>query len=221
MNATQLAERLGVSKARISQYVSSGKLAGCYSGDGRSRTFDEAKVFAALGKALDPGQMMGNGAQTRAKIRELQSKAITADLEDAGPVQFSPRQQAGVHEPRQRSDGMLPATDADRYELARIQKAEEEARRLRRQNAQEEGLYVLASEVERHVGRLLAQEVSEFETVLRDAARAVADAMGVDFRSVRKVLVDTWRDHRRGRSTHLAEAADAAGLSEIEEEEDI
>lgn len=211
MNATQLAQRLGVSKARVSQYVSSGKLDGCFSGDGRLRTFDEAKVLAALGRALHPGQMMGNGAQTRANIRNLQG------LSDAGTEVAPVRPQMADRN----QDGVLPLTDADRYELARIQKAEEEARRLRRQNAAEEGLYVLASEVERNVARLLAQEVSEFETVLRDGARAVADAYGVDFRSVRKTLVDAWRDHRRGRTAELMAGADAASMTDAERDEDI
>lgn len=217
MNATQLAQRLGVSKARISQYVSSGKLDGCFSGDGRSRTFDEQKVAVALGKALHPGQMMGNGSQTRAVIRDLQARAAAPVADAASAMAMPARSQPEVRS----RDGVLPSNDNDRYELARIQKAEEEARRLRRQNAQEEGLYVLASEVERNVARMLAQEVSEFETVLRDAARAVADAFGVDFRSVRKVLVDTWRDHRRGRAVVLAEGAEAAGMTEAERDEDI
>ena len=37
VNATTLAQRLGVSKARISQYVAQGTLAGCFTGEGRAR----------------------------------------------------------------------------------------------------------------------------------------------------------------------------------------
>ena len=40
VNATTLAQRLGVSKARISQYVAQGTLAGCFTGEGRARRFD-------------------------------------------------------------------------------------------------------------------------------------------------------------------------------------
>lgn len=203
LNATQLAERLGVSKARVSQYVSSGVLAGCFLGEGRARRFDEARCLAALRGGLDPGQMMGNGADTKARMRELQAQSVPEDA--------APRPHASV----------LPDRDPDRYELARIQKVEEEARRLRRQNAQDEGLFVLAAEVERSAAKLVAQEVAQFETVMRDAARAVADRLGVDFREVRRILMDQWRAHRARRSDDLQGAADSAAMTEEETREDI
>src|SRR5690606_17526752 len=136
---------LSVSKARISQYVSEGKLDGCYTGTGRSRRFDLDKVAIALGRSLHPGQMMGNGASTRESLRNINAEEVSA----------APRQQ--------RSDAPLPVGDADRYEMARTLKAEEEARRLRRQNMAEEGTWVLASEVERHTARAMGQEIAQFE----------------------------------------------------------
>lgn len=207
LTASELAARLGVTKGRVSQYVSGGQLAGCYSGDGRNRRFDVAKCAAALGKRLDAGQMMGNGSATKRSIVDLMTQAD----EDA-PAK--PPQ-------RQRTDGPVALTDPDRYELARIDKAEQEARRLRRQNAQEEGLYVLASEVERQVARIVGQEVAEFETVLREAARAVADALGVEFKAVRKVLMDKWRDHRAQRTEVLNDQAGQAVMTEAERDGDI
>ena len=65
LTATQLAKKLDVTRGRISQYVSAGKLDGCFSGSGRQRRFDLDKVKAALQHRLDPGQMMGNGAVTK------------------------------------------------------------------------------------------------------------------------------------------------------------
>lgn len=207
LTASELAARLGVSKGRVSQYVSGGQLAGCYSGDGRNRRFDVAKCAMALGKRLDAGQMMGNGSATKRSIVDLMTQAD--EDTPAKPPQ------------RQRTDGPVALTDPDRYELARIDKAEQEARRLRRQNAQEEGLYVLASEVERQVARVVGQEVAEVETVLREAARAVADALGVDFKAVRKVLMDKWREHRAARVEVLSAEADAAGMTDAERDGDI
>lgn len=208
LTASELAARLGVTKGRVSQYVSGGQLAGCYSGDGRNRRFDVAKCAAALGKRLDAGQMMGNGAATKRTIVDLMSQA-----DDQEPPPRQPQ--------RQRTDGPVAPTDPDRYELARIDKAEQEARRLRRQNAQEEGLYVLASEVDRQVARIVGQEVAEFETVLREAARAVADALGVEFKAVRKVLMDKWRDHRAQRTEVLNDQAGEAVMTEAERDGDI
>lgn len=201
LNATELAARLDVSKARISQYVSEGKLDGCFSGDGRSRRFDLDKVQAALGKALHPGQMLGNGAATRRALRDLVD-------DDAAPMPAPPKPP--------KSGSALDPRDPDRYELARILNAEEDARRKRRDNERDEGRWVMAEEVQRQTARAMAQEVAQFETVLRDAARAVADRFGLDFREVRKVLMDQWRDHRGSRSALLVEGADAAAMTDTE-----
>lgn len=207
INATALASALQVSPGRVSQYVSEGKLDGCYSGSGRARRFDLGKCVDALGKRLDRGQMMGNGAETRRAIDAV--KSGQADIPSAAPR--SP--QSGATE--------LPHKDPDRYELARTQKAEEEARRLRRQNAEAEGTFVLASEVERQVAKVVAQEIAEVESVLREGARKVADNLGVDYKAVRQLLTETWRAHRSGRAEALAEDASLALKTDAEIAEDI
>ncbi|SDL36844.1 hypothetical protein [Paracoccus chinensis] len=199
LNTTELAARLAVSKARVSQYVSEGKLDGCYVGEGRARRFDLDKVAHALGRNLHPGQMLGNGSATREALRQISS--------DEPPAAA----------PRSKFDGQLPASDSDRYELARTLKAEEEARRLHRQNRAEEGTWVLAEEVERRTARAMAQEIAQFETMLRDGARSVADAFGVDARAVRKVLMDQWRVYRAQRSAEVTAQAGATPMTPDEE----
>lgn len=212
LNATELASRLGVSRARVSQYVSEDKLRGCYIGDGRARRFDLAKVQAALQGRLDQGQMMGNGAGTRRALAQMAAGPDdVASAAAEAPLFTAPR----------RSDGQLDREDPDRYELARTQKAEEEVRILRRKNAEAEGSYTLASEVQRQVAMQMAQEIGEFEAVLRDGARQVADAMGVDFKRVRQILTEKWRDHRASRAAQLAQQALSMGLTPDERSEDI
>lgn len=196
LNATELAARLDLSKARISQYVSEGKLEGCYSGSGRSRRFDLGKVSHALGRGLDRGQMMGNGSATRKLIRTLAED----DADQPAPRPLKP-------------DTVLPPQDLDRYEMARIQNAEEDARRKRRDNERDEGRWVLAEEAQRNMARAMTRELSQFETVLRDAARDVADKFGCDFREVRKVMMDHWRSHRASRSAELVAEADATEMT--------
>jgi len=208
LTTTELAQRLTVSKGRVSQWVSEGKLTGCYQGDGRSRRFDLEKCAAALGRVLDKGQMLGNGAETRRAIRQVKA--------DAG--QSTP---SAATQPDQRRDGLLDRGDPDRLELAKIATAEENLRRIRRDNELAEGHYILAEEAERQMARLLSQEVAEVETVLRDAARKVADKLGVEFKAVRALLTETWRAHREGRSTALQSEADDAGLTEAEKSADI
>lgn len=209
LNTTELAARLAVSKARVSQYVSEGKLEGCYVGDGRARRFDLDKVAHALGRRLHPGQMLGNGADTRAALRQ-----ITGEAEPSAPVKAAPAPDRG------RFDGELPVNDAARYEMARTLKAEEEARRLRRQNLAEEGAWVLAEEVARRTGRIMAQEVAQFEMMLRDAARSVADEFALDARSVRKVLMDQWRAYRAQRADQVSTQAGRVNMCDTEQEAD-
>lgn len=211
LSSTDLAKTLGVSKGRVSQYVSAGKLAGCFSGDGTARRFDLDKVCAALGRTLHPGQMMGNGAETRKALHAL--KLGVPEAEEAE----EPKRAA----PAPRDGAELPPSDSARYELARTLKAEEEARRLRRMNAEAEGTYVLASEVRQQTAKLMAQEIAEFEAVLRDGSRRVADQLGVDFKRVRQILVDEWRGHRGKRTDQLVAQAGEGNLTEAEVREDI
>lgn len=211
VTATELAALLTVSKARVSQYVAEGKLKGCYTGDGRARRFDVELCRRALSGRLDAAQMMGNGADTRRALRDL---AEMADGDaDAVPKQGEPKPQS--------FDGRLNPTDPDRYELARADKAEQDARKARRDNEREEGNWVLAAEVERQTARLMAREVGGFETVLRDGARVVADQLGVDFRVVRQLLMQTWRQHRTERAGSLDRDAQAEVMTDAERAEDI
>lgn len=200
LSTTELANRLNLSKGRISQYVSEGKLDGCYQGEGRARRFDLDKVTTALGRKLDKGQMLGNGLATRRAIRSLQSDQ----------PEF----------PAPRREGRLPEGDPDELEIVKLAKANEELRRLRRDNAVADGAYVLASEVERETAKAIRAEIARFETLLRDGARAIADQLGVDFKAARKILTDLFRAHRSGRVDQLVGEA-AAALTAAEAEADI
>jgi len=218
-----LAKEIGVTAGRVSQWKSEGKLEGCFSGVGRNLRYDLERVRAALGRTLDAGQMLGNGAATRKALR-----SAPADLPEAAPVEAAP---AVPITPTAElpsnatalAASLLPPPSTD-YELARTRKAVEEARRLERQNQVEEGAYLLASEVDLLVARALGREVAQFETVLRNGARAIADRLGVDYREARAILLELWRAHRTERASELtaeAEAASAAGLSEAEAAADI
>lgn len=208
VTASDLARMLDLSKARISQLTSQGKLDGAWSGTGALRRYDPAEAARLLNRRLDAGQMLGNGAKTAARIRDVIRQ----------PDEVRP---APAPVPAQRDDAELRPGDDDRYTLARTQKAEEEARALRRRNAEAEGLFVLASEAGRQAAAQLGREIAEFEAVLRDAARLVADRMGVDAKQVRAILLEQWRGHRRGRVQALNAAAEAAPLTDEEEAQDI
>lgn len=208
LNATELAARLGLSKARISQYVAEGKLEGCFTGDGRSRRFDLGRVATALGQRLDLGQMLGNGAETRRALKDVATEPALPLMPPAPRKAAAPLPPDVIEEP-------------SRYDLARIQIAEEDARRKRRDNERDEGRWVLAEEVARESAKQLGQELAKFEIALRDGARDVADQFGIDFREVRQVLMRQWRAHRGARAQALAQDAEACQTSEAEKEADI
>lgn len=211
----ELAREIGVTPGRVSQMVAAGKLDGCFSGDGRARRFDLTKVAAALGRNLDKGQMLGNGAKTKKALER-----IAAGEHDAGSSEKK-NPSPGAPESGGRDGGELSPQDPDRYELARTLKAEEEARRMRRQNEEAEGTLVLASEVERQVARALAKEIAGVEGVLRDGARRIADELGVDFLSARRCLIETWRLHRGARAEDLQQEAASAGMTDAERDADF
>ena len=195
MNYTlsQIADELKLTKGRISQLVGDGTLQGCYEGDGRQRRFDLVKVADALGRKLDPGQRLGNGARSEAARKALLREAVTE-----GPA-------------KQASDTKLDADDPDRYQMARTLEAEARASRLRRQNALEEGTVVLRSAVETEITRALDKEIAGLENAIRDSARALADQLNVDYNSARAILRDTLRAYRTQRSGELTKAAEQAG----------
>lgn len=202
LSGVELAELLGITKGRVSQLVSEGKLAGCYRGDGRSRRYDPVAAARALGKRIDMGQQLGNGARTQAAAASILQA-------HAAPDPSSPPAPAPA--PTQLAD----------YERARTEKAQEEARRLKRMNAEADGAFVLAEEVERQVRRQVGQEVAEVTTFIRDAARLIADRHQLDFKDVRQQMLEQWRAHRGARVDAAEERADAAALTDAEIAADI
>lgn len=212
LTTTELANRLGLSKGRISQLVGAGRLDGCFTGAGRDRRFDLNLVQEKLRSGLDFGQMLGNGSKTRSVLNKIASESDSGSSE---VIQVAPAAQ----QPRDGSE--LPVSDAGRYEMARAQKAEEEARAMRRRNQEAEGKFVLASEVDRQVRRVVAQEIAEVESFIRSSARDVADRLGVDFKAVRQILLDGWRSHRSGRAEALESQASVSEMTEAETGADI
>ncbi|TPE47238.1 hypothetical protein [Amaricoccus solimangrovi] len=207
LNTTELARAFGVSKARISQLVSEGKLDGCYHGERRQRRFDPVACAEALGRRIDPGQRLGNGAGTqRAAARIMAGSPVGTD--EQAPRSVAPA---------------LPVAGPTEtpYEAARTLKAQEDARRARRQNLEEERAFVLASEVERQAQRQMARELGEVLAFLRGLARSVADAHQLDARVVRKLILDEWRRHRGDRADAAELVERDALLSDAESEEDF
>ena len=202
LRASELADRLSLSRGRISQLVSEGKFDGCYEGEGRNRRFDLAKCVTCLERGLDFGQMHGNGAEAAAARQE-----VLRDLEAAGAAPSGAVQ--------------LPDNDSDAMRLVKLEKEKESLRKLRRENLAFEQAYALRSEVETQVRRVLQKEIVEVDTMLRLAAQRIADDLAVDMKTVRSILLQTWRRQREERARVLEAAAEEATFTDAEREMDI
>ena len=77
LRASELADRLSLSRRRFSQLVSEGKSDGCYEGEDRNRRFDLAKCVTCLERGLDFGQVHGNGSKVAAARQH-----VLRDLEE-------------------------------------------------------------------------------------------------------------------------------------------
>ncbi|MFQ6552943.1 hypothetical protein AAD018_011460 [Aestuariibius insulae] len=202
LRASELADRLSLSRGRISQLVSEGKFDGCYQGNGRNRRFDLAKCVSSLDRTLDFGQMHGNGAEAAATRREVLRETENASGLPAGASQ-------------------LPDSDTDAMRLVKLEKEKEGLRKLKRENLAYEQAYALRSEVDTQVRRMLQQEIMQIETMLCHAAQRIADELAVDMKTVRSILMQTWRKQREERAQVLDGAADQAELTDAECEADI
>jgi excisionase family DNA binding protein len=200
LNTTELAVRLGVSKGRVSQWVSEGKLRGCFTGDGRNRRFNLEAVGVALGKTIDIAQGLGNGRKT---LQAISAEEIAADELTGDEL-----------------DGLTNAQKA-RYDAARTMLVEERARAARYDNSQREGTLLLAAEVERQVIAQIGQEMAAFESYIRAAAKVVADANNLSPRAVRQQLLQVWRQHRGERATGAEARAAKAKATTAEKAADF
>lgn len=196
LTTTALAKELGVTPGRVSQMVASGQLDGCYSGEKRDRRFDLDKCAVRLNKVLHPGQMMGNGRRTKKRLHQ----------------KIAPTASQG---------NILSLNSNTSYDAARTQKAIEEARTLKRKNEEQAGRYVLASEVELTISRLLIQEISEIEVFLKKVARKLSDKYNLNFRLIRKEIMDDFRMQRVARDKALKGKAKTKKLSTTEKKADI
>jgi hypothetical protein len=209
VNAKTLADRLGVSKGRVSQLVGEGVLDGCFTGVGLARRFDVAQVAERLNRRLDQAQQLGNGARAAAARAE-----VLAPTPAAAPTAPTPTAAPAAPAP---SLTVKPADeDNDRYRAARAEQAEIDTILKRRRLAEEEGRWVLAEEAASATRRALAAEIAEVEAMLREGARRMADELGVDARAAKVILLSAWRDHRAVRSARAAHIAETVTVTDTE-----
>ncbi|MBC7280024.1 hypothetical protein [Hoeflea sp.] len=204
---SEFAARIGVSAGRISQMIKAGQIApGSLAGEGRTARIIVNSACADLRRTLDPAQSHGlNGMATRSALTgptPAQSKA-----EPAPPVA---RQLPPASAPPPGSD------TADLIGREKLRQAEFTTRRMEREEALEEGRFVLADDARAAISSAASKMLSTFESGLSDMADAIAADHSLPPRDVLHTLTKAFRQIREDAARAFAGQRDAIIAAEAE-----
>lgn len=171
---TAFAELTKVSKGRVSQWISEGKLpADCFDGEGRTAKVIVDRALAALSRNLDPTQRYGvNGLAT-----ELTE--IPAIPSGDPPPSLS-----------------VSTTREDEIRREKIVQAQMTTRKMAREEQAAAGRYVLTDQHRRAVGEATAKVMQVIEGGLSDVAQALAIEFDLPQRDVVHALRRAFKDVR-------------------------
>lgn len=206
MSKSEFAAHIGVSAARITQYLQAGIIGpDALIGEGRHARINVEAAKAQIARRRHPGQALGNGLLTRLGPPGERAQAV-------GPAAA---QSAG--------DGDLDlggALKQDPAHLIQLERLEQE-RRKNRTGAIEEaralGRLVDAESFRREIGKTAQTLVSTFMGMAPDIANALAAKFGLSQRDVLFEVRRVMNDKRASAATALRLAADE--LPESEETE--
>lgn len=185
----QAAELLNVTAGRVSQYIKEGKIFGdAIVGQGRNASIDINLARQQLGRTLDPVQL---SAQAR-------------------PTPAASQPAAGTYD-------MPPLNDAQqRTLLARAEQAEIAARRAKREEEAQKGVYMLTEDAVREWSRAQVAILASLDELMP----TMGDALAAEFRIDPKLaVVILRRELRAWRARQAAEAQSrVAAESDLVEE---
>lgn len=181
---TQFAALVGVSRARVAQWISGGKIFGAaLVGEGRHARVRVSVACDQLKRNLDLDQRLG--ANGKAK---LDASALTASDGSAAVVP-------------DRIEDEIKRARRDQLELANEKAREEQAARA--------GRYISSDDARREMGRIAGRMTTMFEGALGEFAMAIAAQSNLPARDVLHTLRQTFHAIRTRESDTEAEAAAA------------
>lgn len=185
----EFAGLIGVSPGRVSQYIAAGKLGrNELEGAGRAAKVKVPEALAALKLRLDPGQMLGNGIET--KLAAQPQAPVPPSEED----------------------------DLDlRLKRSKLEQQEHHSRRLKEEERARAGIYVLADEARAEIAKVAAQVLQAFEGGLADIATLIAAQYALPQRDVVHLVRTHFRAVRAATAEKLRSDA-AVQLAEIDTE---
>ncbi|SDQ99504.1 hypothetical protein [Pseudovibrio sp. Tun.PSC04-5.I4] len=190
------AKEVGVSPARVSQWIGEGKItADALEGEGRS-----AKIKADLAKDLiygrrDVGQSLANGKDTNLTQEMKPGSGV-------GPPRATPVQQkmpltgnANTIKPASESGPSLDLKEKDadliqRLKRLKLEREEEDALEQRRVTR---GQYILTEDANAEMGRIMTQVMRSFEGGLKQFAADLSSDFEISSRDVQHTLMRSFR----------------------------
>lgn len=161
----EFAALIGVSAARVSQYISEGKIGpDALVGKGRGARILVDVARRQIGARRDPSQSLGNGLMTR--------------LEEPAAPPMSP-----VGEPPLRVDSL-----DEQFKREKLRGAQIANRKAAEEEESRKGRFTETADVRREMGRLAASMVQAFDGSLAEMAADVAGQFGMPARDVEHVL---------------------------------
>jgi len=150
----KFAELTRVSPGRVSQWIAERKISGkALEGEGREQRIRVEEACRQLKRTLDIGQRLGNGIDTRL---EPTAPTLAAEQSAAPPSK----------NPADAVEEQIKRARLKQIELQNSKAAEEAAARA--------GILTDAEAAQRQMGRIAAQLITAFESLLPDIATALA-----------------------------------------------
>lgn len=210
---SSFAQMCGVSGARVSQWISSGKIYGeALIGSGQTGKIVASVAKAQLRETLDANGRMGlNGLSTR-----LEDDPPV--VKPRGPVDYLP---PSIPVPRASDPVKARAeTVESQIKAEKLRHAQLQTSRLEEEDRARRGIYVEARAVRAEMTRMASDLLTDFEGALPDFASALAGKLQVSPRDTLHILRTEFRKVReRMAASHAAAAAAEPKMIEAREDE--
>jgi hypothetical protein len=214
----EFAARLGVSAARVSQFVSEKKIHGpALVGSGRKARINVAVALAQLDKNLDISQRTGMNA--KAKLDAGKPAASAVKPSPAAIAASTPSGAISEPHPRGDDDDDYPGPVEEQIKRQRLEQISLANAKAREEASARSGRFVRADDARREAGRISGRLLTIFDAAIVEFSNAIAAAPPTSSRAALRLLRSTWRGIRvRQASAIGAEAQALPALLEDEEE---
>lgn len=198
----EFAERINVTPGRVSQLIKEGKIRpSSLEGEGRRARVIVKAAMADLERNLDPAQRFGsNGMSTRIGASPAQPDALPANEGEVAVLQRPASQPSNPNPNPNPGPPSLLDNTAEQIGREKLRQAQMATRRMEREEALEEGRYVLADEARAAIASASSKVLATFESGLSDMADAIAAAHGLPPRDALHTLTKAFREIRESAS---------------------